>query len=95
MLKDNLFVMPKSWDYKVDVVNGYVEKLTLMRNNVPYWIFTPKQSNDAHETIKHTMKELFDLSSGIVEELPTTEIAYFLATIQDITCHMKTLLIKA
>ena len=87
--------IPRVWNYTLFIHKNCLIKMTLLRNNISYWTFHAKEGIDGYETVKRTMKVLFDLASGIAEELPTNEIADFLTTIEEISNKMKAIVIES
>ena len=73
------------WSYKIESENCCIQSLSLIKEGQPYWTFHAKKDVDGATRVKAAMAALFDLLSGLSEELPKNEIVDLLGTVHSIT----------
>lgn len=75
------------WECNYDVdANGTFTKLTIYKNNQPYWIYHGSSNN-----VRKVLKPLFDLAANILEELSIEETKDFLTMLHLLLHNLKSL----
>ena len=73
------------WDYKIESDKGCLVSLSLIKDNQPYSTFHDKTGSDGATKVRNAMLWLFELLSGLSQELPKDEIVDLLSTVHRIT----------
>lgn len=76
------------WSYQIESDNGRLFKLTLIQNNISYWTYCAKEKGDGATIIRNAMSAFLDVASGILNELPTSQLVEFMLTISRITTDL-------